>query len=192
MPSLVATNIVIVGGGIAGLAAAIYLAREGRAVTIFERRRDLGGRAVTHLRKGFRFNLGPHALYRGGSAARVYRELGIPIRGGRPSGAGLALLNGSHYRLPAGVLSLLLTTALTPRAKAEAAALMFRIRRADPSRYAAMTVRQWLDDSVRDPQLRLIVEAFVRLTTYSAAGSAERRSGRRSAEDRPARGGLCR
>ncbi len=169
MPSLVATKIVIVGGGIAGLAAAIYLAREGRAVTIFERRRDLGGRAVTHLRKGFRFNLGPHALYRGGSAARVYRELGIPIRGGRPSGAGLALLNGSHYRLPAGVLSLLLTTALTPRAKAEAAGLMFRIRRADSSRYAAMTVRQWLDDSVRDPQLRLIVEAFVRLTTYSAA-----------------------
>ncbi len=173
MPSLVATNIVIVGGGIAGLAASIYLAREGRAVTIFERRRDLGGRAVTHLRKGFRFNLGPHALYRGGSAARIYRELGIPIRGGRPSGRGLALLNGTRHRLPAGLLSLLLTTALTPKAKAEAAALMFRIRSADPSRFAAMTVRQWLDDSVHDSQLRLVVEAFVRLATYSAAADQQ-------------------
>ena len=35
---------VIVGGGIAGLAASIYLARGGRTVTLFEKRRYLGGR----------------------------------------------------------------------------------------------------------------------------------------------------
>jgi phytoene dehydrogenase-like protein len=169
MRPLVANNIAIVGGGVAGLAASIFLAREGRAVTIFERRSDLGGRAVTHLRKGFRFNLGPHAFYRGGAAAAVYRELGIPIRGGRPSGAGLALMNGSRHRLPAGLLSLLATTALPARAKAEAAALMFRIRGADSSRYASMTVREWVDSKVRDPQLRLIVRALVRLATYSGA-----------------------
>lgn len=173
MPPLVASNIAIVGGGIAGLAASIYLAREGRGVTIFERRRDLGGRAVTHLRKGFRFNLGPHAVYRGGAAAGVYRELGIPIRGGRPSKAGFALLNGSRHRLPAGLLSLLTTTALTAKAKAEAATLMFRILSADPSSYASMTVRQWIDANVRDPQLRLIVEALVRLATYSAAADQQ-------------------
>ena len=49
---------VVVGGGLAGLAASVYLARGGRTVTVFEKRRDLGGRAITSLRQGFRFNLG--------------------------------------------------------------------------------------------------------------------------------------
>ena len=79
-------NVIVVGGGLTGLATAIYLARGGRAVTIFERRRYLGGRAVTHLRHGYRFNLGPHAFYRGGPGWEVMRELGIPIRGGSPDG----------------------------------------------------------------------------------------------------------
>ena len=71
----VARNVSVVGGGIAGLAAAIYLARGGRTVTVFEKNRHLGGRAVTHLRHGFRFNLGPHAVYRFGPGSRVLREL---------------------------------------------------------------------------------------------------------------------
>ena len=70
-------NVVIVGGGFAGLAASIFLARGGRTVTLFEKRRYLGGRAITHLRHGFRFNLGPHAFYRGGAGSAVLRELGI-------------------------------------------------------------------------------------------------------------------
>ena len=73
MPSLVATKIEIVGGGIAGLAASIYRAREGRAVTIFERRRDLGGRAVTHLRKGFPLQPRPPR-----SISRRLRGQGLP------------------------------------------------------------------------------------------------------------------
>lgn len=173
MPALVSKNVVVVGGGIAGLAASIYLAREGCAVTLFERRRDLGGRAVTHLRKGFRFNLGPHAVYRGGAAASVYRELGIPIRGGRPSNTGYALLNGSRYRLPRDFFSLTLTAALTARAKAEAASVSLRILTSDPAQFASMTVREWLDANVRDEQLRRIFESLIRLSTYSAAADRQ-------------------
>jgi phytoene dehydrogenase-like protein len=173
MPALVSNNVVIVGGGIAGLAASIYLAREGRSVTIFERRRDLGGRAVTHLRKGFRFNLGPHAVYRGGAATAVYRELGIPIRGGRTSNRGFALVNGTRHRLPSTLLAILITTALSPKAKAEAVSLGMRILRADPSQYASMTVREWLDANIRDSQLRRVGEALIRLTTFSAAADRQ-------------------
>ncbi len=64
-------NVIVVGGGIAGLTAAIYLARGGRKVTLFEKERSLGGRATTSLRAGFRFNLGPHVVYRRGPAADV-------------------------------------------------------------------------------------------------------------------------
>src|ERR1700687_1258005 len=79
--TFVGNHVIVVGGGLAGLATALYLARAGRIVTLFEKRRNLGGRAVTHLRHGFRFNLGPHTVYRKGAGRTVYRELGISIRG---------------------------------------------------------------------------------------------------------------
>ncbi|TQJ31779.1 phytoene desaturase family protein [Microbacterium sp. SLBN-146] len=50
---------IIIGGGIAGLATAALLAAEGRAVTIVEGRDDLGGRAGSWERDGFRFDTGP-------------------------------------------------------------------------------------------------------------------------------------
>lgn len=161
-------NVFIIGGGLSGLAASLYLARGGFAVTIFERRRFLGGRAITQLRQGYRFNLGPHAVFRGGAAMRVYHELGIPIRGGVVKGRGIALRGGERYRLPSGPFSMLATGLLTVRAKAEAAKLLVRIARLDPSRDHAMSVREWLDANVSDAVLRETMEALVRLATYSA------------------------
>src|SRR5690349_18427014 len=111
--SSVSKNVVIVGGGLAGLAASIYLARAGRTVTVFEKRRSLGGRAVTQLRQGFRFNLGAHAFYRGGAAARVCRELGVPVPGVVPKPHALALLGGEERTLPTRILSLLTTSLLS-------------------------------------------------------------------------------
>jgi phytoene dehydrogenase-like protein len=159
----------IVGGGLAGLAASIYLAKAGKTVTIFEKKRQLGGRAVTHLRHGYRFNLGPHAVYRSGAAAAVYRELGIALRGGTPKRRGVALYGGERYRLPAAPLPLLFNRLLGTRAKIEAAALLFRLSRIDPKPYASMTVREWLVSYVRDPRLRELMEAYIRLATYTDA-----------------------
>ena len=161
-------NVIVVGGGIAGLAASIYLARGGCTVTIFEKRRYLGGRAITHLRRGFRFNLGPHAFYRGGPGDSVLRELGVPVIGKRPKGNGIALVGDHQYRLPAGFLSLLGTNLLGFKAKSELGKLMLRIRRIDPKPFAAMTIRQWIDANVHDARVRQVVETFVRLATYSA------------------------
>lgn len=167
IPSLVNKPVIIVGGGIAGLASAIYLARAGRTVTIFEKRRYLGGRAITHLRSGYRFNIGAHALYRAGAAAAVYRELGVPVRGGTPKARGRALLGDDDFKLPVRFFSLLTTSLLPMKAKIEAAALMFRIRRIDPKPFASMSARQWIDRNVSDARLRQVFEALVRLATYS-------------------------
>ncbi|WP_125775670.1 phytoene desaturase family protein [Antribacter gilvus] len=52
-------RVVVVGGGISGLATAALLARDGAAVTLLEARSELGGRAGQWQHGGFRFDTGP-------------------------------------------------------------------------------------------------------------------------------------
>ena len=162
-----ANNVVIVGGGIAGLAASIYLARGGRTVTLFEKRRYLGGRAVTHLRHGYRFNLGPHAFYRGGEGSKVLAELGIPVRGGVAKTRGIALYGQQRYRLPAGIFSLWASGLLSVADKLEASRLLWRIRRLKkPAQFAAISAREWLDRNVTRQRVHETLLALLRLATY--------------------------
>lgn len=51
--------VVVVGGGIAGLATAALLAHEGRDVTLVEAADEVGGRAGSWSAGGFRFDTGP-------------------------------------------------------------------------------------------------------------------------------------
>jgi phytoene desaturase len=53
------SRIVIIGGGIGGLASAALLAREGHEIVLVERNAELGGRAGSWERDGFRFDTGP-------------------------------------------------------------------------------------------------------------------------------------
>ncbi|WP_019120530.1 phytoene desaturase family protein [Brevibacillus massiliensis] len=73
-------DVVVVGGGLAGLSAAAYLAHSGKKVAVVERG-ALGGRAVTLTIKGFHFNFGAHAIYGRDSSVltRLERELGLKI-----------------------------------------------------------------------------------------------------------------
>src|SRR5437773_899789 len=94
---------VIIGAGLAGLTAATYLARARKRVLVLERAGEVGGRARTELEHGFSMNLGAHALYRGGAAQAVLRELGVAFEGRSPPIAGgYAIHGGTLHTLPSG------------------------------------------------------------------------------------------
>lgn len=59
------TPLTVIGGGFAGLTAAITAAEAGAKVTVYEAHHTLGGRART-TEGPYRTNEGPHALYSGG------------------------------------------------------------------------------------------------------------------------------
>src|ERR671918_234993 len=100
-------DIVILGAGLAGLTAAIILARAGRSITVFEQSSKAGGRARTENIDGFYFNQGPHALYLGGAGNRVLRELGIKYSGNPPPLPQYLVKEGKKYQQAASLSSIL-------------------------------------------------------------------------------------
>ncbi len=73
-------SVVVIGGGVAGLAAGAMLAKQGERVTVLERGNQPGGRAYAYNDRGFTLNYGPHAMYlpESGVLGDVLRRLGRP------------------------------------------------------------------------------------------------------------------
>ncbi len=155
-------SVIVVGGGLAGLAAAATAARAGAPVTVLEAGAELGGRARTTVTAdGHRLNLGPHALYGGGAAERVLRALGAWPTGGAPRVARHAVLAGDALRpapyAPRG-LSPRLLAALTGVVTGRATA---------PARTEGRSAAAWLDASF-GPRVRPAVTMLTRVATYCA------------------------
>jgi phytoene dehydrogenase-like protein len=161
-------QVVVVGGGLAGLCAAAYLARAGRPVHVFEKAQEIGGRARTLRKNEYSFNQGPHALHRAGKGMEVLRELGIEPAGRSPSASGAyAVAGGVLHTLPVGLLSLLTTGLFRLPAKLEAARLLATIRRIDAEPLQATPLSEWLARSVKHGELRALIAALCRLATYA-------------------------
>ncbi|MFP2905085.1 phytoene desaturase family protein [Pyxidicoccus sp. 3LFB2] len=164
-----ATRVAVVGGGLGGLTAAALLARGGCEVTLYERAKHFGGRAQTSEVEGFRFNLGPHALYRGGAAMRVLGGLGVKPQGGIPGATGTyALRAGRLHTLPRGPVSLMTTDVLTLAGKLELARLLAGLPRIDAQALARTSMREWLDTRLSREDARALVGALTRVSSYCA------------------------
>jgi phytoene dehydrogenase-like protein len=70
---------VVVGGGMAGLTCAAYLAKEGRNVLLIEKNRECGGLVNSFSRDGFQFEAGVRALENAGIIFPMLTELGIEL-----------------------------------------------------------------------------------------------------------------
>jgi uncharacterized protein with NAD-binding domain and iron-sulfur cluster len=164
------SDVVVLGGGLAGITAALDCADAGRSVTLVEVRRRLGGAAYSFERDGLRMDNGQHvflrccAAYRGllerlGSAhlVEVQQRLSIPVLSpGRPP----AFLRRGSLPAPlhlAGALARYPYLSLRGRLGAARAALgLMRIDAADPG-LDEVTFGAWL---ARHGQDREAVEAL--------------------------------
>src|ERR1700733_14292065 len=90
-------SITIVGGGIAGLTAAISCAEQGATVQVLEAHQELGGRART-LVGPYKANLRPHAILARSPFWKCLGERGLPPPHPRPPMSGVRFRWQDHIR----------------------------------------------------------------------------------------------
>lgn len=163
-------DLAILGGGLAGLTAALMAAHAGRSVLLLERAPRLGGRATTQDTGGFLFNQGPHALYRAGAGAALLKRLGITWSAARASYAGSWVIHEQRPHPMPGSEPEGMAPFLDEAGREEL--LQFQTRLAQGTAISAgdtRTATQWLEDEIRHPHLRQLLEGQMRLGSYANA-----------------------
>jgi len=75
-------NVVIIGAGVGGLTTALFLAKEGYKVDIYEKNPSPGGRCGQFIKEGHRFDLGATMLLMPDVYREVFSALNIPLETG--------------------------------------------------------------------------------------------------------------
>lgn len=160
-------DLVVIGGGLAGVTAAAVAASSGLSVTLLEQARSLGGRAATNVCDGVHFNLGPRALFRQGPAHQALVRLGVPVRGTIPNpGRSIIALAGRRYLMPVSVASLIRSRLLSLTEKFRFAGLLQAIPRFDPRAVDRVCVGDWVREEAGTGRAAQLLQAFLRLSTY--------------------------
>ena len=164
-------DVVIIGGGIAGLTTAALLARSGKVVTLFEHSsKEIGGRARTTHIDSFYFNQGPHALYLSDLGAEILQELGIRYTGGKAGfkGTSYFIIDGKKIQIPSDYSRKSFTSTKNNVEFSEINMSQFfnSLAKIDFSQLESVTVQEWLDKNIQDKSLAEIIKTTLRLNTY--------------------------
>ncbi|MDD9271131.1 phytoene desaturase family protein [Paenibacillus sp. GCM10023248] len=157
----------IIGGGLAGLIAAIELARGARSVVLLEKSSRMGGRAITNNKNGALLNLGGHALYRAGAAYAILKELGLRLEGGAPSPKFGALWNNQVVPMPATLGTMMSSKLLSWSGKMQLMKVMMKLAKMDASRIPDMSLRAWAEAELSDPMVRHMLYSLCRTASYA-------------------------
>ncbi len=163
-------DVIVVGGGLGGLLCAARVARSGASVRVIERASRVGGRALSPDVGGLPMNLGAHALYLGGPAERMLRELGVSWSGFKPSGKDAWLSDGDDvFASPVSLFSLLGAGAFAMGERFGLLRFFAMLDRTTARDVAGLTATAWLDRIAPGPRARRFLEAMVRVSTYTNA-----------------------
>lgn len=162
------TDVIVVGGGLAGLTAACYLARAGQQVMLFEQASTLGGRAASHLHEGFIFNRGIHALYSGGAASEVLAELGVAVSGKSPKDIWV-LRDGKLYSSPGTPLALLTSRLFGLGEKLELIRVLGGLPKLNAHDLRNTSVKEWLESKSKHPRVKAFLSALATTFVYTTA-----------------------
>jgi protoporphyrinogen/coproporphyrinogen III oxidase len=112
-------TVLVIGGGISGLACAWRLHQLRQNVLLLERSRQLGGVIETVEQEGFRFDLGPQSFATTQALSELIDELGLAseIVGADPRAPRYILKRGRLVPAPLSPAQLLLTSLLSIRTK---------------------------------------------------------------------------
>ena len=159
-------DVVVVGAGLAGLAAGATAA-QGASTLILDGHQP-GGRASTDERGTYRFNRGPHALYRSGEAQAVLARLGVATPGAFPAVKGAQARLGDRVdALPTTAVTLLRSRLLSLRGKIALVRFLSGAKKWRPADVAGLTVGQWLDTFKLPEDARQVALWLVRTATYT-------------------------
>jgi hydroxysqualene dehydroxylase len=184
-PHSAALRVAIVGGGWAGMAAAVELAAAGAQVTVFESGRVLGGRARRVEIDGVTLDNGLHILI--GAYRETLRLIGTVQPPGAPLGLArspLRLQVGASFRLHAFALpaplhlaaGLLFARGLSAAEKLAAVRFLRQLKRSGFRCDATMTVANLLGTLGQPPRLSALLWAplcIATLNTRPAQASAQ-------------------
>lgn len=105
-------DITVVGGGLAGLIAAISAAEQGARVTLHEKQAMLGGRGRTNS-GAYKTNIGPHALYSGSLTTWLEQRDLLPATIPPKEGAFTMVWRGERQAFPPVFESVMRALSLT-------------------------------------------------------------------------------
>ena len=158
----------VIGGGLAGLTAAIQLAKKGATVRLVELHQEPGGRASTTYKEGFALNYGPHAVYMGGAMRRTLLEWDIMPSGTQPVLADGAYLieKGHKHGFVRNVATLATASFLSVLDKIEAGKVLAKLTGGPDEEARGITVAEWLDKHAHRPAVRQFARTLIRVSTY--------------------------
>ncbi len=153
-------DVVVVGGGFAGLSASITAARNGASVVLVERSAHLGGRARSREHDGVTWNEGPRAVYP--SAITSLQSLGVNVTGRSPALKAWGV-RGDTIELTTSLRN----TLLTAKQKLELAKVLGQAATVKIDKTIGTSFRDWVCNHADSEPTRQMIEMIARTTTYA-------------------------
>lgn len=159
--------VIVIGGGLAGLTAAAFLAKGGIKVQVFDAGQRTGGRAQTDRHEGFFLNQGPRALMGKGKGIEILGELEITPLGKPPKlKQANAYAGGELVDLPISLASMLSTTYLNMMQKLALGQVLSQVPNLNTEALNSESLQSFVERSSSDEKVKQVLYTLLRLSTY--------------------------